>query len=507
MIDATPLLRLYGLRRAAVLAREDAAEAQRRQMLRLVRHAADTRFGRHHGFERIRSVGDYQTRVPLRRYEDYWRDWWKDAFPVLANITWPGTVPYFAATSGTTSGNTKFVPVTRAMNRSNRRAALDLFTHHLAARPASRVLGGMNFMLGGSTNLVKQAPGILSGDLSGIAAHTVPAWARPRFFPPLRYALMEDWEKKVDVLARLSLGADITSLGGTPSWVALLFDRLAALRPDAPKRITSWYPRLELYAHGGVSFEPYRARFDALFEGSHAELREVYPASEGFIAVADRGGGEGLRLIADNGIFFEFVPVDEIDAASPTRHWVKTIETGVNYAIVLSTCAGLWSYVLGDTVRFVDRDPPRLLVTGRLSYMLSAFGEHLIGEELEAAVAAAAAAIGHAVIDWTVTARIPEAGPASGRGRHVYLVEMDPPVEAGTLATFAAVLDADLARRNLDYAAHRSGDFGMDAPEVKAMAPGAFAAWMKARGRLGGQNKVPRIIHDAALFASLEGMG
>ena len=506
MIDATPLLRLYGRRRGAALARQDAAEAQRHELLRLVRHAAHTRFGRAHAFARIRSVGDFQARVPLRRYEDFWRDWWKDSFPVLTNVTWPGRMPFFAATSGTTSGNTKFIPVSRAMNRSNRRAVLDLFTHHLAARPASRVLSGPNFMLGGSTNLVRQAPGVLSGDLSGIAAHSVPPWARPRFFPPLRYALMEDWEKKVDALARLSLEAGITSLGGTPSWMVLLFDRLAALTPDRPRRIASWYPQLDLLVHGGVSFEPYRARFAALFEGSRAELREVYPASEGFIAVADRGAGEGLRLLADNGLFFEFVPVEEIEAATPTRHWLKTIETGVNYAIVVTSCAGLWSYVLGDTVRFVDRAPPRLLVTGRLSYMLSAFGEHLIGEELEAAVAHAARAIGHTVTDWTVTARMPAADEASGRGRHLYLVELDAPAEPDAVAAFAQALDSELARRNLDYAAHRSGGYGMDAPLVRTLPAGAFAAWMKTRGRMGGQNKVPRVITDRALFASLERM-
>jgi len=211
-----------------------------------------------------------------------------------------------------------------------------------------------------------------------------------------------------------------------------------------------------------------------------------------------------MRLLADNGIFFEFVPVAEIDAPSPTRHWAANAETGVNYAILLSTCAGLWSYVLGDTVRLVERDPPRLLFTGRLSYMLSAFGEHLIGEELEGAIAAAAGAIGHAVNDWTVSARLPAAG---SRGGHHYLVEFAAPPSESALAEFARTLDADLARRNLDYAAHRSGGFGMDAPQVRALPPGTFATWMKSRGRLGGQNKVPRVIRDESLFESIERMG
>ena len=504
MIDATPLLRLYARQRAAKLAREDAAEAQRAQLLRLLRIAADTRFGRAHGFAKIHSVEEFQARVPLRRYEDFWRDWFQPSFPILTDIAWPGTIPYFAASSGTTTGNTKFIPVSRAMNRSNRRAVLDLLTHHLAARPMSRILGGANFMLGGSTDLVRQAPGILSGDLSGIAAHTVPRWARSRFFPPLRYALMADWEQKIDALARLSLETDIRTLGGTPSWVLLLFERLAALRPDAARRVASWYPKLDLFIHGGVNFAPYRARFDELFAGGAVDRREVYAASEGFIAAANRGEGEGMRMLLDTGLFFEFVPVEEIDGPNPTRHWIGNAETGVNYAILLSTCAGLWSYVLGDTVRLVDRSPPRLLVTGRLATMLSAFGEHLIGEELEAGIAAAASSIARTVTDWTVTARIPAASETGGRGGHLYLVEFATPAEPGLLAQFAATLDADLAGRNLDYAAHRSGGFGMEAPKVRAVPPGTFAAWMKSRGMMGGQNKVPRVIRDPALFISLE---
>jgi hypothetical protein len=506
LIDATALLRLYARRRAARLARQDAAAGQRTQLMRLLRRAADTRFGRAHGFARIHTVEEYQARVPIRRYEDFWRDWWKESFPVLTDVSWPGTIPFFAASSGTTTGNTKFIPVSRAMNDSNGRAILDLLTFHIGARPTSRIFGGANFMLGGSTDLVRQAPGILSGDLSGIAAHTIPRWARSRFFPPLRYALMTDWEAKIDALARLSLDTDIRTLGGTPSWVLLLFERLAALRPDAPRKVASWYPRLDLFIHGGVNFAPYRATFEELFAGSRVDRRELYAASEGFVAAADRGDGEGMRLMADNGIFFEYVPVDEIDSPNPTRHWIGNAEVGVNYAILLSSCAGLWSYVLGDTVRLVDRAPPRLLMTGRLATMLSAFGEHLIGEELEAGISTAAASVGRSVTDWTVIARVPAAGEIGGRGHHLYLVEFATPANADLVARFAATLDADLAGRNLDYAAHRSGGFGMGAPVVRAVPPGTFAAWMKSRGMMGGQNKVPRLIRDPLLFASLERM-
>ncbi len=502
MIDATPLLRLYAARRRRRLDAEDAVAVQARELGRLVRRAQRTRFGQAHGFAEIRDVPSFQQRVPLRRYEEFWRDWWQPAFPRLTDQTWPGTIPYFAATSGTTTGATKYIPVSRAMLAANGRAVLDTFTHHLGACPASRLFAGKSFMLGGSTDLTRRAPGIHSGDLSGIAAREAPWWAWRHMFPPPDLALIPDWEVKIDRLARLSLTQDIRCLSGTPSWVLLFFARLAELRPDRPGRSASWYPALELFIHGGVNFAPYRARFAEIFAGGHVDVREVYPASEGFIAAADRGVGEGLRLIVDNGLFYEFVPAEEIDAAVPTRHWLATAETGVNYGLVLSSCAGLWSYVLGDTVRFVGLRPPRLLVTGRLAHTLSAFGEHLIGEEIEAAVAAAAARIGCQVTDFTVAPLYPTG--AEPRGGHRYLVEFSGLVDAAALAAFGEALDAELGARNYDYATHRAGGFGLRAPEIRTARPGSFAAWMKARGRLGGQNKVPRVIQDPPLLGSLE---
>lgn len=498
MIDATPLLRAYAAWRRRRLATEDPAAAQERTLLRLVRRARHTRFGRAHQFDRIDSVAAFQARVPLRRYEDLWRDWWQPGFPVLTDVCWPGTVPYFAATSGTTSGVTKYIPVSRDMAAANRRAVLDIFTHHLAAHPDSRVLAGRNFMLGGSTALTREAAGVYSGDLSGIAANEIPWWACRRYFPPRELALIADWERKMDALAPASLEADIRTLSGTPSWVLLFLARVAALRPEVPPRSTSWYPDLELFIHGGVNFAPYMAQFEAIFAGSRVDMREVYPASEGFLAIADRGYGEGLRLLADNGLFLEFVPADAIDSPGAPRHWLGNVECGVNYAVVVSSNAGLFGYVLGDTVRFVDRRPPRVLVTGRLSYMLSAFGEHLIGEELDSAVQAGAAAVGGQVIEYAVAPVFPVT--PDEKGRHCFVVEFSPAIHPEAVARFAAALDRALSTANADYASHRTG---MQPPEVIAAPPGAFAGWMRARGRAGGQNKVPRVIGDPGLFRDL----
>ena len=501
MIDATPLLRAYARFRLGRLGTEDAARAQERVLQTLVRAADGTAFGGAHGFAGITSVAEFQARVPLRRHEDFWEEYWKDAFPLLTNRTWPGTIPYFAVTSGTTTGTTKYIPCTRRMIRANSRAAADLLVHHIKSNPQSSVLKGKSFMLGGSTDLAGEAPGIRSGDISGIAAAAVPRWARSRYFPPPPLAAILDWEDKTDRLARESLAQDIRVLAGTPSWLLLFIDRLGELRPQSAGRLVGVYPNLELVAHGGVNFAPYRSRFASLLDGSHAELREVYAASEGFIAVADRGDGDGLRLISDNGLFYEFVPLDELDRPRPTRHWVADAETGVNYALVVSSCAGIWSYVLGDTVRLIERAPPRILITGRTSYMLSAFGEHLIDEEIEESVAKAAAAIGAEVSDYCVSARFPQY--QGERGGHLFMVEFAAAPGEDRIDAFASALDRFLAATNDDYRAHRAQGFGLDPPRVEALLPGTFAAWMKGRGKLGGQNKVPRIIDDPELLEGL----
>jgi len=251
-----------------------------------------------------------------------------------------------------------------------------------------------------------------------------------------------------------------------------------------------------------VNFAPYRPQFESLLAGSHAETREVYPASEGFIAAADRGPGEGLRLIVDNGLFYEFVPLGELGATNPRRHTVANIEIGLDYAVVVSSCAGLWAYVMGDTVKFIAREAPRLLVTGRTSYTLSSFGEHLTGDEIEDAVSTAASAIGAQIADFSVGAVYPD--DKTSRGGHLYLVEFSSPSpNPEDTQRFLQIVDEVLSRRNDDYRAHRSGGFGLDGPQLRALPRGSFEAWMKSRGQLGGQHKVPRVIANPDLFGAL----
>lgn len=484
--DATPLLRLAASARLARLRRLDPVAAQARLLRGLLARAAQTRFGRAHGFAAIRDVAGYQARVGLRRYEAFWQEWWQPAAPGLENVTWPGRTPYLALSSGTSAGRTKFIPVSREMVRANRAAGFDVLAWHLAAHPRSRVFGGLSFMLGGSTALPEISPGIRQGDLSGIAAQEIPAFLRRWSFPPPALALMADWDRKLASLVAQTPHQAIHVLTGTPSWLLMLLDQLAQRHGTPP------LPGLELLVHGGTAWGPYRERVRPLLP-TGCTTREVYPASEGFCAIADRGDGEGLRLCVDRGVFWEFVPVAELDEPAPTRHWVGTIEPGVDYAVIITSCAGLWSYVLGDTVRFLSRDPPRLLMTGRTAQDLSAFGEHLTGAEIEAALWSAAAALGITVLEFTM-------GPEllGAQGRHHWLVEAASP-KGSAAEMLAAALDAGLVAGNDDYATHRHA--GQLAPPVVTMLPaGSFTAWMRRSGRLGGQHKVPRVIADPARF-------
>jgi GH3 auxin-responsive promoter len=471
------------MRRVARLAQADPIRVQEQTLLSLVRKARATRFGRDHNFAAIRSVADFQEAVPLRSYEEVWKRYFRDQYPIFDNLTWPGRIPYLALTSGTTQGATKYIPISRAMLASNRKAAQTMVAYHLASRPDSRLFHGRLFFLGGSTDLEQPAPDVQQGDLSGIASKELTELLRPYTFPPLDLALEPDWDRKLGLLAERSLNEPITLVGGVPSWLLVLFRRLLDLSGKAT--LAEVWPMLEIVVHGGVKFDPYREAFEAVLGSPRIRLQETYPCSEGFIAFGDPET-DFLRLVYDHGLFYEFVPLDELDSPMPTRHWLGDVRTGINYAIVLSTCAGMWSHVVGDTVRFESLSPPLMTFTGRTKYTLSAFGEHLISEEVEGSIADASTACGASVRDWHV-------GPVflGPLGYHLYVVEfLKPPPD---LHAFRGALDADLSRRNADYRAHRAEGVGLPLPMMVVARPGGVDAWMRSRGKLGGQHKVPRM--------------
>ncbi|HWE36327.1 MAG TPA: GH3 auxin-responsive promoter family protein [Isosphaeraceae bacterium] len=480
-------------RRLRELGGLDPVAVQERTLLGLVRKAEATRFGRDHGFASIRHVADFQAAVPLRTYEALWHDYLERAYPRFEDLTWPGLVPFLAMTSGTTTGATKHIPVTRAMLASNQKAAQTMVSFHLVARPDSRLFLGKLFMLGGSTNLEHPAPDVGEGDLSAVTAHTISPLLRPYSFPPLDLALEPNWDRKVDLLAERSLREPITLVSGVTSCLLTLVQRL--LERSGRSTLGEVWPTLEVIVHGGVKFDPYRAAFEQIVGDRPIRLQESYPCSEGFIAFGDPGTGL-LRLVFDHGLFFEFVPVDELGSDRPIRHWLGTAHVGINYAIAVSTCAGIWGHVIGDTVRFESLSPPLLTFTGRTRYALSAFGEHLISEEVEAAMASASAVAGASVKDWHV-------GPvfAGSLGHHRYVVEfLRPPAD---LDAFRRALDADLVARNAHYAWFRAEGGGMPRPALVVARPGGFDDWMRSRGKLGGQHKVPRMDNAGTLTDQL----
>jgi hypothetical protein len=483
---ADAVLTRYAHHRAVALDHMDAARVQHHTLLKLVRYARNTRFGRDHDFTRIHSVADYQARVPVREYEYFWNTYWKDSYPRLDDITWPGKIPYYALSSGTTSGATKYIPVSHEMVQSNRKTAFTTVALFRHAYPSAKLFTGKFFFLGGSTDLRKQADGSLAGDLSGIAAREVAEVMRPYTFPPFDLTLITNWDEKIRRFAELSAHEPITAISGIPAWMLVLFDRLKEATGKAT--VAEVWPQLRLVIHGGTKFDPYRDIFRKEIGSDRVKFCEVYPSSEGFIATEDPRYGL-LRVVPDHDVFFEFVPVEDLGKDRPARHTLADVELGVQYAVVITSCAGVWSYLVGDTVAFERKTPPLIRFTGRTKYFLSAFGEHLISEEVEKAVAHAAGVTGVNALDFHVGPVFPS--DPRKPGYHLYLVEF-----AGAtpdLDRFAREIDEELSRLNEDYAPHRVGDLAMLMPVVRAVKRGGFAEWMKARGKYGGQNKVPRM--------------
>ena len=480
--------------RIGSLNRTNAVEAQKLLLKKLIKKAAKTRFGQDHQFNSIRSAADFQSAVPIRTYEKFWDEYLKNVFPRAENLAWPGLIPFYALTSGTTQGATKYIPVTWEMVQSNLIASRTMVAQHLAARPDSKMFHGRFFFLGGSTALEQISPGVMQGDLSGIAAREVTEALRPYTFPPLSLALETDWEKKLQAFAEGSIREPITLVSGVPSWLLILFERIFQI--TGKSTLSEVWPTLEMVVHGGVKFEPYRSRFEAILgDPQKIRLQETYPCSEGFIAIEDMATPH-LRLLYDHGVFYEFVPVDELDSAQPTRHWLGNVQKGINYAIVVSTCSGMWSHLIGDTVRFESVDPPLITFTGRTKYSLSAFGEHLISEEIELSLASVAELMGSTVAEWHV-------GPVfqGALGFHKYVVEFEKSPE--DLGQFRDALDAQLCLRNADYQAHRAEGVGIPSPKIIEVSSSTFREWMKSMGKLGGQHKVPRMDGSGKLTEKL----
>jgi GH3 auxin-responsive promoter len=490
----------YAHRRTAQLDRLNVPETQWATLKQLLHKARHTRFGREHGFDRIAGIEQYQEQVPVRTYEDFWRDYWQATFPKLEGTTWPDFIPYYALSSGTTGGTTKYIPISTEMLASNRKAAFTTIALFRHAMPEAKLFNGRLFFMGGNTELRRESNGSRSGDLSAIASIAISPLVRPYCFPPAELSGIADWNIKVRRLAEASAKLPITSISGVPSWMQLLFNHVKEV--TGKKRIIDAWPQLKLVVHGGTNFDPFRANFRAEV-GPDVRFIDVYPASEGFVATEDPRY-DRLRIVPDNGIFFEFVPMDEYEGGKlkrdrPVRHTLANVEVGQQYAVLLTTCAGLWSYQVGDTVAFEKRDPPLIRFTGRTKYFLSAFGEHLISEEVSKAIADAAHETGALPGEFHVGPVFPT--DPKKPGHHRYLIEFTRAPE--DLNRFTDVLDANLRRLNEDYDAHRHGDLTMLRPEVHVLKHEAFLRWMTAHGRRLPQGKVPEMDNGGELTKSI----
>ena len=466
----------------------DSRGAQQGVLDRLLAKGARTAFGKDHGLRPGLSVAEFQSQVPVRDYEGL-RPYMDRAVKGEADVVWPGMPLYFCKTSGTTSG-AKYIPLTKDSMPNHIGSARNALLGHIAGTGDASFVDGKMIFLQGSPELAKTPGGVHLGRLSGIVAHHVPAYLQANRLPSWETNCIDDWETKVDAVVRETCHEDLRLVSGIPSWVQMYFERLLVHTGKAT--VQEVFPNLCLFVHGGVAFGPYAERFRQLL-GFDIPRVELYPASEGFLAYQDAPDVEGMLLNVNDGIFFEFIPADRYFDDVPPRLTVGEVELGVQYAVVLSSNAGLWGYDIGDTVKFVSLDPPRVLVTGRIKHFTSAFGEHVIAEEVEGAAQEAVAAHGGVMTEFHVA---PQVTPEEGLPYHEWVVAFERMPE--DLASFAATLDVALQARNPYYKDLIQG--AVLRPAVVTPVPSdAFTEAMRKRGKLGGQNKVPRLANDRTM--------
>ena len=476
---------LRGLRRRTA----DPVAAQDAVFRELMLRGAQTAFGREHGLHADMSPADFRAAVPVRDYEGL-KPWMDRAVAGEEGVVWPGKPLYFCKTSGTTSG-AKYIPLTRESLPNHIGSARNALLAYIAETGKADFVDGKMIFLQGSPTLAETPGGVPLGRLSGIVAHHVPGYLQKNRLPSFETNTIEDWEEKVEAIVRETAGEDLRLISGIPSWVQMYFERL--LEHTGKATVKEVFPRFELFVYGGVAFEPYRERFRQLI-GADVPVVELYPASEGFLAFQDSQTAPGLLLNTADGIFFEFIPADRYFDETPPRLGIDEVELDTQYAVVLSNNAGLWAYDIGDTVRFVSLDPPRIVVTGRIKHFTSAFGEHVIAEEVEGALQEAVAAHGGVVREFHVAPQVTP--PAGDLPFHEWLVEFD--AQPADLAAFSAALDAALQRRNPYYRDLITGSV-LQPARLTPLPAGAFHEAMRRKGKLGGQNKIPRLANDRAM--------
>lgn len=471
--------------------RKNAVPLQEKTFHYLIRSALNTRFGKDHSFADIHSYDDFKKRVPIRDYEDLKDPYIESMVHGEANVLWPGKPLYFSKTSGTTSG-VKYIPISKESMPEHIKAARNALLCYIHETGKSDFVNGKMIFLQGSPELDKKG-GVATGRLSGIVAHHVPKYLQKNRMPSWKTNCIDDWEMKVDAIVDETLKENMTLISGIPPWVQMYFDKL---QERTGKKVKDIFPEFSLFVYGGVNFEPYRAKLENSI-GKKIDTIETYPASEGFIAYQDSQTEPGLLLNIDAGMFYEFIPTDEYYNENPTRISLKDVELNKNYAIILNTNAGLWGYSIGDTVKFVSKDPYRIVVTGRIKHFISAFGEHVIGEEVEYALMTVAKEEGVEIVEFTVA---PQVSPQEGLPYHEWFVEFV--TLPNDMDSFRKKVDDLLQKKNVYYFDLIEGSI-LQRLIIRPLKKDSFISYMKSQGKLGGQNKVPRLSNDRKIAEEL----
>ncbi|WP_126969523.1 GH3 auxin-responsive promoter family protein [Gynurincola endophyticus] len=464
------------------------ADAQREVLQDLVTAGQYTEFGKKYGFSQLFHIKDFKQRVPIHDYEDL-KPYIERIMSGEQNILWNTPINWFAKSSGTTSDKSKFIPVSdEALADGHYKASKDVLTLYYNFNAESNLLIGKGLVLGGSHNINPVNEEAQYGDLSAVLLQNSPFYGHWLRTPDLSIALMDEWESKIEMLAQSTIKENVTSLSGVPTWTLVLLKRI--LEITGKSTIAEVWPNLELYMHGGVSFTPYRDQFKRII-GKKIHYLEMYNASEGFFAAQNNPDEDGMLLLVDHGIFYEFMPMEEFGKENPRTIGLKEVELDKNYALIITTNAGLWRYLIGDTIKFVSLNPFKIKVSGRVKHYINAFGEEVIVDNTDKAIAEACLATDAIVNDYSAA---PIYFTEDGNGSHEWLIEFEKaPVDFNR---FIEILDQTLQSVNSDYEAKRHKNIALRLPKVHAFNPGMFAQWLKERGKLGGQHKVPRLSND-----------
>ncbi|MEM6262288.1 MAG: GH3 auxin-responsive promoter family protein [Bacteroidota bacterium] len=465
---------------------------QQRTFDALIKKGKNTAFGRDHSFDSIKSIREFQEQVPIRNYEAA-KPYFDRIVAGEADVSWPGHPLYLAKTSGTTSG-AKYIPITRESIRKQINTARDALLLYVHETGNADFFDGKMMFLSGSPEIEQNSHGMKVGRLSGIVNHFVPAVLTSNRVPTYATNCIEDWEEKVRTIAQETQSVDLRLISGIPPWVQMFFEELEQQTGKQPLEV---WPNLSVFVQGGVDFQPYKPIFDAYF-GDKVDLIEVFPASEGFFAIQSSQKDNGLLLLPQNGIFYEFIPMDAYGEPDAPRLCLNEVELDTQYALIVSTNAGLWAYDIGDTVKFTSLNPYKLRVTGRTKHFISAFGEHVISEEVNQAIMEATAATGASFHEFTVAPRIVE---EKGDSCHQWLIEFDQ--HPADMDKFALLLDQSMRKQNTYYDDLREGNI-LRPVEVKRLELHASRAYMKSQGKLGGQNKFPRLSNSRKIAEALD---